>query len=44
MDIVVKECLLTHKRKRHVVEATKGELRMKEASSPKIRSQLIVEC
>ena len=32
-EIVVKECLLTHNRKRQVVEAIEWELKMQEASS-----------
>ena len=42
MDIVVKECFLTHMRKTHVVEATEREIKMEEVSSPKIRSLLLV--
>ena len=44
LDIVFEECLLAHKRKRNVVETTEWELNMQEESSPKIRSQLLVEC
>ena len=42
--IDVEECLLTHKRKIQVIEATEWELKMQKVSSPKIRSQLLVEC
>ena len=34
-EIAIEECLLTHKRKRQVDEATEWELKVQEASSPK---------
>ena len=38
MDIAIKECL-----QRQVAESTECELKMREASSPKIRFALLVE-
>ena len=43
VEIVVEECLLTHKRKRKVAEVTECEIKVQEVSSQKIRSQLLVE-